>query len=278
MDEMRKIFFSAPVFALYLMLLVSCSENNESLNPGKYHNNSDSGKNLLLGDNPAEEIAIMHNEILEYHRSRLVHSQEHFNIQYSVGSQVYYEKRYYDSMITSIDMYFIDKGFSQAEVDSAIDIVQSIYQNANMFTTINNTEYVKDIRYTIGDLLNSFITSGYVSQSHADSCAYIIDEIINMNYANVDSLINEIDLTQHNFETNPSLFGLKTVYVYSKEFWDIRFEPTSSIDGKKNRKIDQTQDFNSFLKGIIVSSFDGAVGAYVTASVTAAGELLYLDI
>lgn len=224
-----KVFLMSILLAV--IAIASC-ENDENINP--VDQLGDSNRQSLGGQCLIDEVGIHHNGGLSYYRSSITHTSDHLNCTLVVNNETLLEKKYFDDVLTISKTYFVNQGYNLSDINQAHQIIYDIYDNANMFVTINNTEYIKDMRMNLWNILNSAVSLGYADQANIDACSNLINHAVNQNSEDALNDINAIDLCQLDIQTAPGIFIFKSIFNYSFEYWKQEFDVNSNINISKS--------------------------------------------
>lgn len=258
-------------------------------------NDDSSGINKLSSSsNPLDSIGLIHNVFLDYHFDKMLpHDSNHVSMFfYNFNNQVYGKKIFWDTIITNVCEAALDRGWNANDVNQAKAIAYNLYSDAGMFTTINGVEIVKDFRSNMYDIYDAAISNGYLSQNEYNILSDIIDAIYNENYLAVDSMVQALDLSNYNINSEPAVFVFKSIYKHSKTYWDNLYMTSGVIKSGDNslgtnglyefaiNSIDAAAGIAVSFTGIgafASTIFGGAVSGFADAAIGIIGDALTED-
>jgi len=256
-----KLFFSIVIFLQ--LILISCNEKLDEINV----TSNNKGDKLLSFSNPYDSAGIIHNEILENHyTSMLPHNSSHLSNVITFNNENYFKVVQIDTFLINFSNYALSKGMNSSDINNIKNQVFGFFSNAQMFTTINNTFVMKDISTNIYNLINAAMTYGNLSQNEYNVLSNLINCLYTKNYANVDSLVNSINLNNYSFSEYPAVYAFKAVYEHSLEYWTDYVESLKTSKTSKNDEIQFTAVPNMYQFGMAVAdAIGGAAGAALVA-------------
>ncbi len=187
---LKLIFYST----ITLFLMISCNSNDEITN-----SNDQTYKRVLNLEppNPYDSVGIIHNGIIIYAREDYAsHDSAHFNYVSEINGEYYVDKTFYDDFNSSASDYLLTRGYSSAEVQAEQQKVTDLFSEAGLFTTIQGTDYIKDIRNNIPQIADAMLSLGYMSQDEYDVLSPFYEAVADMHYEDADSIMNAFNLTE----------------------------------------------------------------------------------
>lgn len=255
-----KIIFISLWLIQFIVIFNACEIDKETIvNPKQYSN---------LNNN-IDTIGEIHNKLILFSRGYIIpHDTNHFQLAVRNGDSILITINYLNNIRNAFIAYLQLRGWNQDNIQIAIETFNNILSNAELITEYNGNIYLKDIRFQISNLINTYQNLGLLSNDERNLIAEIITKIESLNYRAADSLISVLNVSNLDYNNYPALYHMKSVHYHSRLLWDSIY--SCSMNKNSGKIIDIKVTEREFWIAIY-DAIGALIGSGWVSAVTSAG-------